>query len=70
MKNKIKNKLKQQRICFITILQLSNQVHLNSGIIFLICENLTGYNKKLWNILKTNGNFLIFKDSKILDENI
>ena len=56
--------------CFLNVLQLSNQIHLNSGIIFLICENLTGYNKKVVKYLKTNCNFLIFEDSKILDENV
>ena len=52
------------------VLQLSNQIHLNSGIIFLICENLTDYNKKVVKYLKTNCNLTIFEESKILDENI
>ena len=52
------------------VLQLGNQIHLNSGIIFLIRENLTDYNKNVVKHLKTNCNFITFDDSYKLDENI
>ena len=57
-------------ICFLNVLQLSNQIYLDSGIIFLICDNLTDYNKKVMKHFETKCNFIIFKDSKTLDENV
>ena len=63
-------KCQKKGVCFLNVLQLSNQVLLNSEIIFLIFENFTDYKKKIVKHLKTNCNFKIFEDSKLLDENI